>query len=127
MTVTSELRPAQALFRLGLEVAALVAWAMAVASVLSGTVARVTGAAVVVVLLAAAWGAFRVPGDASASGGAPVVVGGRARLALELCLLLGAAFASIAAGRTSFGAVLAGLVVVHYATTMGRVRWLLQR
>jgi hypothetical protein len=126
VTVTSEVAPAQAAFRFGLEIAALEAWAMSAASGLPGTVESVAGAVAVVVLLSASWGTFRVPGDASASGGAPVAVRGRTRLALELFLLLGAALAWIATGRPALGAVLGGLLVAHYAMTAARVRWLLE-
>ncbi|MCO8126178.1 DUF2568 domain-containing protein [Acidimicrobiia bacterium EGI L10123] len=123
----SELSPAQAALRFGLEVTAMVAWAMAAWRAMPGTLASVVGSVGAVVVLAGLWGTFRVTGDASASGGAPVAVGGRTRLALELCLLLGAAVAAILTANARFGAVLGALVMLHYATTPRRVRWLLER
>ncbi|NJN83202.1 MAG: YrdB family protein, partial [Caldilineaceae bacterium] len=71
------------------------------------------------------WGTFRVPGDASSAGNAPVPVPGWVRLALELGLFGAAtwAFADAGAERTAllFGAV----VVLHYAISYDRILWLL--
>ena len=83
-------------------------------------------AAVLTVLgLSALWATFRVPGDASASGGAPFAVPGPVRLGLELVVLLGAGVALAVTGSPGVGLGLAGLVVAHYVATRDRVRWLL--
>lgn len=128
---SSGLTPGQAALRFALEVAALVAWGTAAFSVARSTTSSelvgwlAAGAAVVVA--GAAWATFRVPGDASASGGAPVPVSGTVRLVLESVLLLGAAGAVAATASILFGAVLVVTVLGHYIATLDRVRWLLSR
>lgn len=76
---------------------------------------------------AMAWGLFNVPGDPSRSGKAPVAVPGVIRLAVELALLFGGAVGWIIAGQPVVGVALGALVVVHYLTTMPRLRWLLRQ
>lgn len=68
------------------------------------------------------WGTFRVPDD---PGNAPVPVPGALRLALELAEFGLAAALLIAAGRQVLGVGLAVLVVLHYAASYDRIRWLL--
>lgn len=123
--------PGQAGLRFALEIAALVAWGTAAFSaVRSATSSEAVGwlaAGVAVVVTAAAWATFRVPGDTSASGDAPVPVSGMQRLVLESALLLGAAGAAAATTSILFGAVLVVLVLGHYVATLDRVRWLLSR
>ena len=121
----AELGLFQGVFRFGLELAAFTAWAVAAWSVMPSTVLSVLAAVAAVLVTTAAWGTFRVPGDASASGGAPVAVGGGIRFVLELVILLGGAVAVAATGSLTFGVVLGALVVLHYATTPARTRWLL--
>jgi hypothetical protein len=71
---------------------------------------------------AALWGTFRVPGD---PGPAPVPVAGPLRLVIELGLLGAGALGWIVAGWPIVGIVLIVLIVLHYAMTNVRVRWLL--
>ena len=70
---------------------------------------------------------FNVPGDPSRSGEAPIVVSGAFRLGLELAVLLGGAAALALRGPRVVGIAAAALVVLHYATTTGRVGWLLSQ
>lgn len=121
----SHLGPAQAVFRFTLELAALAGWAMFGWHLADGPV-RFVLAIVFPTLAATLWGTFRAPGDHSA-GGAPVTVPGPVRLVIELDVLLGAAVATAIVWNRTFGLVLGVAVVAHYATTMPRVRWLLER
>lgn len=79
------------------------------------------------VIAASVWGTFRVPGDASASGGAAVPVPGPIRLMIELALFGFAAWALVSAGATPLSLAFAGVVVVHYLLSYDRVLWLLGR
>ncbi len=110
--------------RFGLEVAALAGLATAAW--------RVTpapwhwGAVVLVPVLAAAvWTTFNVPGDPSRSGAAPVRVPGGVRLTLELAILGAGAVGFLLRGPRPAGLALGALVLVHYAASIPRVRWLL--
>jgi hypothetical protein len=118
----------QLALRFALEMAALVAWALAgwelAGDALDGWL-RWLLALVLVSVAAWAWGAFRVDGDSGGDNEAPVRVPGTVRLVVELLVLLGGAVAVTWAGETAFGVVLAVLVVGHYATTMSRVTWLI--
>lgn len=76
---------------------------------------------------AAAWGIFRVPDDASASGKAPVPIPGVLRLGLECGLFGFAIWALFDRGSTTLAAVCTALVVMHYGVSVDRIRWLLQR
>lgn len=78
------------------------------------------------ILAATAWGVFRVPGDSSASGDAPVPVPGLARLALEAALFTIAAWGLYSTGQPTLAAVLGAVVVVHYLISYDRVVWLLK-
>ena len=71
---------------------------------------------------AAAWGAFRVPGD----GGKPrVVVSGRVRLALEAVLFTLATALLAAAGRPYLALAFAAVTTAHYAASHDRIAALL--
>ncbi len=74
---------------------------------------------------AAIWAVFAVPGDPSRSGHAPVSVPGAVRLAVEFFVLFGGALAFHAAGLRGLGVALALLIILHYALSLGRLRWLL--
>jgi hypothetical protein len=75
------------------------------------------------VVAMAIWAIFRVPGDPDE---APVEVPGWVRLTIELGTF-GLA-AGLLAGATSpaLGFVLIGVVLVHYALSYDRIRWLLK-
>ena len=79
-----------------------------------------------VVLAVVIWGTFRVPGDSSSSGNAPVPIPGILRLVIELALFAAATWAFIAAGQPNWGWALAILAIIHYALSYDRVLWLLQ-
>jgi len=81
----------------------------------------------VLALLMTLWGVFAVPGDPSRSGNAPFPIPGSLRLALELALLLGGAYALYWAGHNLAAVTLVGLVVIHYALSGERIVWLLQQ
>ena len=68
------------------------------------------------------WGTFRVPDD---PGKAPVAVPGALRLALEVVEFGTAVGLLIAAGRAALGIGLAALLLLHYAASYDRIRWLL--
>lgn len=110
--------------RFGLELAALAALGLAGWTLTSGPLRWI--AVVAVPLLAVAvWGVFNVPDDPSRSGAAPIEVPGWLRLSLELLILGGGAAALAASGQRGLGLVLALLIVMQYATSLSRVRWLL--
>ena len=104
-----------------LELAALGAvgyWAWATQS----GVWRVALVALLPLVVAALWGAFRAPGD----GGDPVVaVPGAVRLTLEALVFGGATVALWAAGRPTLAAGFALAVLAHNLLAWRRVRWLL--
>lgn len=77
-------------------------------------------------LAAVLWGTFRVPGDASASGHAPVAVPGWLRLLLELALFAAAVWALNASGATTAAVIFGLAVVIHYAISYDRMLWLLR-
>lgn len=112
--------------RFALEVAALAALGMA-GWTLTGGPLRWVAVVALPLVAAAAWGVFNVAGDPSRSGTAPVAVPGWVRLSLELLVLGGGALALAASGQRALGAVLALLIVVQYATSLPRVRWLLDQ
>jgi hypothetical protein len=64
------------------------------------------------VVMAAAWGIFRVPGD----GGPPIIaVGGRVRLVLEVVFFVVAVGLLGAAGYAGLATIFAVVLLVHYA------------
>jgi hypothetical protein len=84
--------------------------------------------AIAIPLVAAVvWGTFRVPGDASASGRAPIAVPGLVRLAIELALFGFAVGGLLSVGATALGWVLGGAVLLHYVVSYDRVVWLLRQ
>ncbi len=120
------MRAANLALRFGLELASLAGWAALAFSVSAGAwryglaIAAIAG-------IATLWGVFAVPGDPSRSGNAPVPVPGIVRLVLELAILLGGAWGWSVAGFARTALVIAMLVVVHYALSGPRIRWLMQR
>ena len=75
------------------------------------------------VLASVLWGTFRVPGDKSSSGKAPVPVSGFVRLLLELVFFGFAAWALFTV-QPVLGWVFAIVVFIHYAASYDRVNWL---
>lgn len=106
--------------RFGLEIAALIGLTVAASGRLDGVLV-----AAVPIAAGSVWGLYNVPGDSSRSGKAAMPVPGFVRLAIELAILFGAAFALIATDRPLWGWVLAALIVFHLAFSIPRVRWLL--
>ena len=93
-----------------------------------GSGAAAWGLAVLFPLCAAVvWGVFNVPGDPSRSGAAPVVVPGGIRLLLELVLFALAIGALLLVLGPLAAVGFAGLVVLQYALSRDRIRWLLAR
>jgi hypothetical protein len=78
-------------------------------------------------LAAVLWGTFRVPGDASASGKAPVPTPGPLRLILELAFFGAAVWALYDAGLGTWATALGLLVLLHYIASYDRIAWLLRR
>lgn len=123
-TAASRLSPGQAALRFLIELAALTAWGVAGWN-MTDSVGRWLLAVGLPVAAGTIWATFRVPGDESAGGGAPVPVPGLVRLLIEFDVLLGAAVVVAVFWRVEAGLVLAAAVVAHYALTPRRVRWLL--
>ena len=73
------------------------------------------------------WNVFAVAGDRSRSGQTVVSTDGRVRLCLELVILFGGAAAIWASGYPHSSAVMAGLIIGHYAISFDRIAWLLQQ
>lgn len=76
------------------------------------------------VVAMAVWGVFRVPGD---PGEAPIAVPGWVRLIVELATFVAAVGLLARADRPAWGLTLAGVVMIHYALSYDRIRWLLAR
>ncbi|MGI9667262.1 MAG: YrdB family protein [Acidimicrobiia bacterium] len=117
--------PANLAFRFALEIAALIAIAFGAYSLASGPFAWAIAVALPLVA-AVAWGTFNVPGDRSRSGAAPVPVPGVVRLLIELDVFLAAVFLLWFAAPVA-SIVLACCVVLHYALSIDRIRWLLSQ
>ena len=79
------------------------------------------------VFAATAWGVFAVPGDPSRSGKTVVKTPGAARLALEAVFFIAAAVASNFSLSIVMATVFALAVIVHYAASVERIRWLLKQ
>ena len=76
---------------------------------------------------AALWGTLAVPGDPSRSGEAPRPVSGRVRLVVEAVVLGAGVYGFVAVGRGEIAFALLLLLVMHYALSADRVRWLLEQ
>ncbi|MBZ0291683.1 MAG: YrdB family protein [Anaerolineae bacterium] len=75
-----------------------------------------------ILVAAVVWGTFRVPDD---PGKAPVVVPGWLRLLIEIVYFGGAVVLLNAAGQPNTALILGIAVLVHYALSYDRIRWLL--
>lgn len=82
----------------------------------------VIGAVALPVVAATVWGVFRVPDDPKPP---PVVVPGVVRLAIEALVLGGGALGLGAAHGLPVGVAFAVFLVIHYATTPVRLRYVL--
>jgi hypothetical protein len=78
-------------------------------------------------LAAILWGMFRVPGDASSSGHAPVPVPGFVRLLLEFVLFTGATLALMHVGKSELATIFGAVSIIHYIVSYDRVIWLLRQ
>ena len=72
------------------------------------------------------WGTFAVPGDPSRSGKAPVPVPGWLRIVLEWGIFGLACFGLIASNSRTAALILLLLVIIHYALSVDRIRWLIK-
>lgn len=118
--------PLNLALRFLLEIAGLVAmgywgWAQ------GGGVLRYVLALGVPLVAAFCWGAFRVPGEAPASGGAPVAVPGPVRLLLELAVFGFATWGLADAGAPRAALVFGGAALLHYVLSYDRIAWLLRQ
>jgi hypothetical protein len=88
---------------------------------------RIVIALAIPLLAAVLWGTFAVPNDPSRSGSAPIAVSGMLRLALECGFF---AFATWALSDLKFGrltVIFGAAVVVHYALSYDRIRWIIEQ
>lgn len=76
---------------------------------------------------AALWGTFRVPGDTSASGKAPVPVPGPVRLLIEFALFSFAVWGLLDQDASIVALILGAAALLHYILSYDRVLWLLGR
>jgi hypothetical protein len=79
------------------------------------------------IIAATIWGVFNVRNDSSRSGKAPVPVPGVVRLLIEVAMFGTAVWGLFDAGATLTGAVLGGLVLIHYALSYNRLVWLVRQ
>ena len=125
--MTQEPRPMRAWnlgLRFALELAALGALGMWGYEQGDG-LARYALAAGLPLAAAAGWGVFAVEGDPSRSGQTIVATPGAVRLGLELAFFGVSAWALRDLGHDSFAYGMGGAVLVHYAVSFERIRWLL--
>ncbi|MEX1279515.1 MAG: YrdB family protein [Acidimicrobiia bacterium] len=115
--------PVNLAFRFLLELAAIAALVVWGARTIDGAWGWAVGIGAAVVGMVV-WGTFRVPGDESASGEAPVAVAGPVRLGIELALFGLATWGLVAVGLTTAAWILGAAVVVHYALSWDRIGWL---
>ena len=114
----SHMGPVNAAVRFVCEIGAIYGIAAGV-WVWTGSVMATVVAPVVAMVV---WGVFRVPGD---PGPAPVAVVGLVRLVIE-ALMFGAGIAGVwAANGRGPAIVFSVIVVLHYATTLPRLRYVL--
>ena len=110
--------PVNAAVRFGCEIAAVYGIATGVWAWTGSIVAAIVAPVASMV----AWSVFRVPGD---PGPAPVAVAGFVRLAIE-ALVFGVGIAGVwAANGPGPAIVFSAIVVLHYATTLPRLRFVL--
>ena len=118
--------PINLLFRFLLEIITLgitALWAYRQGGGLFGFVLAVF----VPLLLALVWGVFTVPDDPTRSGQAPVATPGPIRLFIELGIFAFATLTFYDLGYSVLSLVFGMLVLVHYALSYDRIKWLFQR
>lgn len=116
--------PLNLLFRFVLEVLTLLSiavWAWHLHTSWVGFVLAV----LIPMLIAVIWGTFTVPDDPSRSGKAPVPIAGWIRLLLELAIFFFGIWSLYALEKPALSIILACLVILHYAVSTDRMRWLL--
>ena len=75
-------------------------------------------------MAATVWGIFKVPGDPSRSGAAPVPVSGMVRLGVEALVFLSATWALYDLGYNRWAIIFGALLLIHYAFSLDRMQWL---
>ncbi|MCF8229861.1 MAG: YrdB family protein [Bacteroidales bacterium] len=78
-------------------------------------------------IFAVVWGIFAVPGDPSRSDKAPIVTAGPVRLAIELGFFGLATWSLHDLGLTEASLAFGIIVVLHYAVSYDRIKWLVSR
>jgi len=78
-------------------------------------------------IIATLWGVFAVPDDPSRSGKTVIKTPGPIRLILELLIFAFATYSLYTSGFSTLAWVFGLLVIVHYAISYDRVRWLLKK
>jgi len=111
--------------RFVLELVALVCFGLWAWAVVPG-VPRYVCVVAVPLAVAALWGVFATPDDASRSGGTVVATPGPLRFLLELAVFFGGAAALYAAGSRTLAVLLAGVLVVYHLVSWDRVVWLVR-
>lgn len=122
----SPLNPWNAALRFMLELWALFAMGYGSRALTSGWLKPVTMLAVPLTA-AVLWGTFTVPGDPSRGKTGPVPVSGRVRLAIELGFFCLACWLLLESVHAAAAFALGSLVLVHYAVSHKRTRWLLRQ
>lgn len=79
------------------------------------------------IILATIWGVFNVPNDPSRSGKAPIRVSGITRILLEFGIFAIAIWTLCILEFIKLCIVFGVLVVVHYALSSDRIKWLISR
>jgi hypothetical protein len=77
-------------------------------------------------LAATLWGTFRVPGDASASGNAVVMIPGVTRLLFEIVFFSFATYCFFSTGMQNAGWAFGIVTLLHYILSYDRILWLLK-
>lgn len=116
--------PTNLLVRFLLEIAALAGLALGGWHLVDGWARPLLSTGLLLSAMAI-WGIFRVPGDPSSKGHAPIAVGGTTRLTIEAVVFAGAVGGFFIAGHAAIGLSLACAVAIHYVVSYRRLGWLL--
>ena len=117
--------PLNLALRFLLELAALAAMASYGWQLTDDRPLRMLAAVALPLIAATLWGVFAVPADPSRSGEAPVPVPGSVRLVLELTFFGFATWSLYASRAHTLSLLLGAVVLMHYASSYDRIRWLL--